>query len=443
MRFVVPLTTVLALLAFSPRAHALQPLEAFIAASRHASFDAREARATLAQRDDEAVLAKWRLLPTLSASAVYTRNQYEAVAVLPANRQVIITPENQVDAFVTLSLPLVDVASWQRVGAADRTRDAAASRLRATERDVEAAVCKTYFQVLANEAVLASAQKALATQEKNLAFVETREAAGVASDLDVRRARADVERARQDVAEATYQVDTSRRALETASGLAPEAGASQLTDDLHPEPPLAEFMAMNSDALPDVAAAVDDAVAQEATARATRASLLPTVSVTGTERITNATGFAGQSAFYQVLLTAQFKLDASVVAQAKSQDAAAVAAHAREDKARRAAMDRIFNAYARVAAQIDKARAARAQVTSSDAAAERARQRYQAGTANFIDVSLAERDLFAAEVARVQADADLAFARVDLRLAAGLAPSSDTVAGDRRDHRAQGGETTE
>jgi outer membrane protein TolC len=354
---------------------------------------------------------------------VYTKNQYEAVATIPLGngqtKTATITPEYQRDAVFTVSVPLVDVGAWQRIRAANRTTEAADARATATLRDVEGSVGKAYFQVLASESVHASAQRSLETQKKNVAFVETRRAAGVASELDARRAQAEVERAKQDVAEAVYQVTTARRALETASGLSPEPGAPPLADDLRAEAPLAELLSVPEDALPDVIAAQRETKAQETVARATRAGLLPTLSVAGTERFTNATGFSGQTSSYQIVATAQVKLDGSVYVQARSQDAAAVAARAREEKARRAAQDRIFNAHARVTAQLDKARSARSQVAASELAADLARQRYQAGTANFIDVSIAERDLFAADVARIQADADLAYARLDLRLAAG------------------------
>jgi len=411
----------------APRtARALEPLGAFVDASRTRAFDAREARATLDQRHEEGAQARWKLAPTLSAQALLTRNQYAAIANIPtgagAPTSVTITPQDQRDAIFTAAVPLVDVGAWERIGAANRTEEAQAARASSTLRDVAGRVALAYYQVLAQESVLASASTALETQRKNLAYVETRRAAGVASELDAKRAQAEVERARQDVAEAVYQVAIARRTLETESGMTPSPGAPALTDDLHTEAPLGAWLAVNESALPDVVAATRDAAAQERTARATRAQLLPTITLTGTERVTNATGFSGQTTFYQIVLGAQIKLDPTVLSQAAAYDAAAVAARAREDKTRRLALDRIFTAWNRVTSQIDKARAARAQVDASALAADLAKQKYDAGTATFLDLAVAQRDLFTAEVARIQADADLAYARVDLRLAAGRTP---------------------
>ena len=62
---------------------------------------------------------------------------------------------------------------------------------------------------------------------------------------------------------------------------------------------------------------------------------------------------------------------------------------------------------------------ARAEQEASEHAAEVARARYDAGTATHLELLEAERDAFAAEVSRVQAEADLAYARFALHLAAG------------------------
>jgi outer membrane protein TolC len=67
-----------------------------------------------------------------------------------------------------------------------------------------------------------------------------------------------------------------------------------------------------------------------------------------------------------------------------------------------------------------KSRSARAQAASATLAAEVARVRYAAGASTHLELVQAERDLLDAEAARVQADANLAYSRVALRLAAGL-----------------------
>jgi outer membrane protein TolC len=90
-----------------------------------------------------------------------------------------------------------------------------------------------------------------------------------------------------------------------------------------------------------------------------------------------------------------------------------------EERVRLAARDQIFGAWQRVHADIIKSRASRAQVKAAELASQYARERYLEGAGTQLEVVQAQRDAFAADVARLQADADLSFSRAVLRLAAG------------------------
>ncbi len=395
-------------------ASALEPLDTFVASGRRVGFDAREARATLAQRDVEVSAANTRLLPVLGAQGTVTRNQYEAKV-----GDKTIVPLNQVDLFLTASWTLIDVGQWERIGAANRTLEAAESRAKSTQLDAERVVSRDYYQVVAAEAVRSAAGRTLEAAEKSAAFVEARRGAGFAQELDLRRAQAEVARGQQLVADATYQVAVARRALETDSGKRPGEGAPTLTADLAAEAPLAEWEGRSLDGHPAVKAAADEVRAAERTSSATRAALLPTLSVAAQERLTNATGFQDRASIYAVSATAAVRFDVSQIVSANAQAHTAEAAKVREERARAVARDRVFGAWQLVKAQIDKARAARAGLEANRLAAQMAKQRYEAGTATFLDVITAERDAFQAEVTRIQADGDLLFARADLRLAAG------------------------
>lgn len=405
----------------APRgALALEPLEPFVASAETHAFDAREARAVLAQRETEADSATVRLAPTLGVTGVYTRNQFEARV-----GDKLIVPENQLDLYLTANMTLVDVGQWERMGATKRTREAAESRAKATRLEVTRLVVRDYYQVVAAEAVLSAARRTLATAEKNLAFVTTRKDAGFAQELDQKRAEAEVAKGRQLVADATYQVAASRRALETDSGKKPAEGAPALDADLTPEAPLADWEARSGSSHPSVRAAQDEARAAERQASATRASLLPTLSVGAQNRFTNATGFQDRSSVYALTATVALKFDATQIVNGNALGDAAVAARIREEKATAQARDRVFLAWHAVRAQIDKAQAARAGLAANQLAARIARQRYEAGTATFLDVVTAERDAFAAEVTRIQADGDLLLGRADLRIAAGSFGKAD------------------
>ena len=113
---------------------------------------------------------------------------------------------------------------------------------------------------------------------------------------------------------------------------------------------------------------------------------------------------------------ATWKLDTTIRPQIRAQDAAAAAARAGEDQARQAAEDAVFRDWQQIRADIESAQSSRAQVAATKLAASLAEDRYESGVATQLDVLQARQDAFSADVARIQADADLAYARVALRL---------------------------
>jgi outer membrane protein TolC len=424
---------VAALLMAPRKAAALQPLDEFVHSAQQQNFDIREQTALMAQRDEEASQSTWKLSPVVSATAAYTRNQYAAIVTIPLDdtgltRSATIQPLNQYEAAFSATLPVVDVGAWERIGAANRTASAAHAQTHSTTLEAQRAVAQAYFQVVANEAVLQTANARHRTAEANLAYVRTRIDAGVAQELDLKRATAELESTRQDIAEAQFQLSTGRRSLATTSGLEPSAGSVELPSDTLSEPQLQGFMVAVAKH-PNVFAAAETALAAERSVNATRAGLYPTLSLTGSERITNATGF-GKSPAYAVGATATWRFDGSIIPATAAAESAAEVTRLRAARALRNVQDVVYNDHQAVIRQIEKTRAARAQQDSSALAASLARQRYEAGKATYLDVLTAERDDFAASVLLIQASADLAYARIALRLAASL-PFDDTKRSQR------------
>ncbi len=409
-----------AIVGVAPPAAALQPLDAFRAAARTQNLDIREASEVTLQRDDEARQAAWKLLPSAAATASYQRNQYTSQVTIPGQGTATITPNNQLDATLTLSAPIVDFALWRRAAAADAVADAQHARTAATRLDADGSVVRAYYQVVAGEGVLAAARRTLAAAEASRDVVRQRVAAGLASELDGKRADAEVEARRQAIAEAEYSLAVARRSLETTSGLAPSDGAGPIADDLREEAPLATWES-RVPGLPQLQAAALDVRAADKNVGVAAAALYPTVSASATERITNAAGF-GQSPSWAAGVSLTWRFDASTIPAVRAQEAARAAAAVREERSRVVARDQIHAAWQLVHAQIGKSRAARAQLEANRTAASLAAERYRAGTATLLDLVVAERDAFSAEVATVQADADLAYGRAALRIAAGGAP---------------------
>jgi outer membrane protein TolC len=398
-------------------------LEAVLAAAARAESGAIEASATARQRVYEADMAWKKLWPTLTAKGVYTENQYESKVTFPASgggggATVTITPQHQLDAFLTLDVPLIDVGAWRRAKAADLTADGARARAESSSLEAQKTAARQYYQLLGARALRASARRSVDAAIESLKVTENKATVGVASKVDLDRARANVEAQRRALAEAEQLCATSRRALATLTALdiADEDGAA-LEDDLHEEPRLEAWGGGESVAA--VRAASIDARAADANLDAAWATLYPTLSAQASERFTNATGFANVNAYYTLSATLQWKLDFSALPGIHAAEAERDAAAARAKKASDAARDEIHDAWHQVRAQIGKARAARAQHESDQSAAQLAKDRYEKGTGTQLEVITADRDAFASDVARIQADADLAYARALLRLASG------------------------
>ena len=413
---------VMALLAPSP-AVALQPLEEFLASAASRNADELESRANVAQQRAQAGVALGRVLPGVAATGSYIRGQYESRVALPtpggATELITITPRDQLQGTAALNVPLVDLANFRRLAAARTSAEGAARQLDATRLQVQGQVVQDYYQLVADVALVSASQRALVVSRESLRLSQLRFDAGAAAALDVDRARADVETQVQQVSASELQVQLASRALESTSGMTPSAsGVVTLEDDLHPEPELPSFQA-GFDELPSVASARLDTRAAEQQADAQRLALLPSLAGTFSEVGTNASGFAGHDWSYQGVVTLSWSFDLTSLANIRSGQAALETARARELRTRLSAGDAIHRQWNTVAAAIARSKSARVGKQAAASASEQARQRYQAGSATQLELLQAQRDAFSADVARIQADADVVNARAQLRVASG------------------------
>jgi len=384
--------------------------------------DQRLAVESRVRADAEYGQAWGALLPALTASGGYTRNQYPGEFDLPTGatttRHVVITPVDQLDATLRAELPLIDASRWLRAAAAAASADAAAERVGSSWDSVRRAVVGDYHALVSARAVLDSARRSLALARAQAEQTQARTGAGVANELELVRAEAEVQRNEQLVADAESLVATSGRALRTATGLEPGTTPSLPEDDLHPEPALAELEG-HLGGLPTVRAADREAAAASRTLTAAGLALVPTVNAQFTQRFTNAVGFQDQSALYNAGVNFSWRLDVPAVHGLIGQRSQLASADLNAEKARDAARDQVHADWQKVKAAITKVKAASGQVTASRRASALAHDRYRAGVATQTDVIQAERDLFSAEVSDIQARGELAQARASLRLSTG------------------------
>lgn len=413
-----------AVLAFSGPVWALQPLQEFLAGARSKSFAAQEQNATVTVRAAEEEVAYGRLLPSLTARGTYSYNQYEAKVTVPgSNTSIVIQPHHQLDAVFLLEAPLVDLASRARHDQAELTLEAAKLQGELVGLDLDRAVSRLYSQYVAAAAAVTAADQNLALAQKNFDVVKTRVELGAGTELDLARASANVERAKQDKTEFELAQSLYGRQLNTLSGLEPGSVTEFPEDSLQPEAPLSQWLGVQDTPVDRLSVKLTEAI--DAGKRASNYALLPTLSATAQERLTNATGFAGKAASYTLQGVLTWRLDYATVKQRELADANLALQQVRTAKTRRDMEDQIFTAHQQIQTGIAKSTAARAQAAATKKAADLALERYQAGAATQLDVTQAQRDAFAANVSQIQADADLAYARLLLRINAGQAMGAE------------------
>lgn len=428
-RRLVPAVALLGCVFSSHPTFALQPVDDFLAHARTWNPQNRTARAATAQRSAEVEVSTGQSLPNFSATGSYTRNQYEVTTAalippgsLPAGLSfpnTVIQPQNQLDASLVLNVPLIDVGQWERRAAAKSTLEGARADERNTQIAVQKSVLRDYFTLLGDEAVLLSAKRNVDVARHNVQLARDRRESGTGSELDAQRALADQAKAEQSVTAAQLAVENTRQDLYSLSGLQAEPASVFPEDDLHEETALENWIGLAS-SVPAVQSAEANRETAEKNASAVKAALLPTIAGMAEERFTNATAFiGGHSAVYLLELSASWKLDTTVIPQLRIVRAAVAAARAEEDRTRLAAEEAVFQDWQQIRADIESARSARVQVAATKLAASLAEDRYAGGVATQLDLLQARQDAFSADVARIQADADLAYARMALRLDAG------------------------
>lgn len=391
----------------------------FVGSARRANVDAQIAVAQ-ADRAQAAFTQAWlALLPSVSATAGWTHNQYPASTTIPnpqtgMSTELVIVPKDQFEGSVRVDVPLVNTSTWFRTQTADASREAARERSRAVNLDVQLRVAQAFYSWAAALSVRDAAERSVAAAGAQRDLAQARAQTGVATELEVLRAQAEVARTEQTRADALALVQTSAHSLAMLSGREVPATANVVIElDLAP-------VTQRLEALPAVAAAEADLTAATAEATAARLALVPTVSGQFTQRLTNATGFQNQAATWNVGLALSWRLDASMVQEWAVTDASRSVAALNAERSRQQAVDTLFAANARLEASRSKLTSARAQVDASRRAAQVASERSLAGAASQIDVITAERDLFSAEVSLISARTDCASLQAAARVAAGL-----------------------
>lgn len=387
-------------------------LDKLLRAALANNYDVRIALSRVDEFRATAGVAGYGSIPTLSAGGGATRSRVSTVGPTPlpsSAAPVRTTLTGSVDASYEIDL-------WKRISsinAAARADLISSEFARDTVRiAVLSNIASAYFTLRALDQQLALAQKTVALREDFLKLTRAQFERGVVSELDVNRAEASAATARAVVPDLKSQVAQTENLLQILSGATPgpivrgESGADEKLA-LPPEVPVGVPSTL-LERRPDLQQAESTLVGANARLKAIKASLFPTISLTGSLGSQSAafgnlfSGPAQTWSFGMALL--------QPIIDANRNKYQVQIYTAREQQAILAYQQTVAQAFREVgdalAARSGYSEALRVQneqVAALRAAREQVAKRYAAGYSSYFEVIDADRTLFDAELARVQA----------------------------------------
>ena len=296
--------------------------------------------------------------------------------------------------------------------------DAAFAQYLATEEarknvhiSLVASVANIYLSLLADKELLQLTRQTLATREEQLKLTKLKFEHGVVSEIDFRQAESLVEGARATLAQQQRQraLDENALVLLLGQGVPGDlpAGAALASTAIGPQLPAG----LPSDLLvnrPDLRQAEQQLIAANANIGAARAAFFPRISLTGTagSASNELTGlFKGGTfawTFAPQMLLPIFDAGRNR-SNLQATQAARDIAVAQYEKAIQVAFREVSDALAGRATLTEQVRAQRAQADAEAIRFKLSDLRYRNGAASYLDLLDAQRSLFAAQQAAVQA----------------------------------------
>ena len=282
---------------------------------------------------------------------------------------------------------------------------------KATHISLVASVANAYLQLLADEELLALTQKTLDARLESLKLVQLKYDNGVVSKLDLQQSLSLVDSARVTLAQQQRLRAQDTNLLTLLVGQA-------IPETLAPGATLAETMlgelpsGLPSDLLavrPDIRAAEQQLIAANANIGAARANFFPRISLTGSagsvsselSGLFKSGSFGWSFAPQMVLPIFDYGRNSATLGSAKAGRAIAVAQY---EKSIQTAFREVADGLAGQATFSEQLRAQRAVAAAEAERFNLSDLRYRNGAASYLDLLDAQRSLFAAQQAAVQAN---------------------------------------
>lgn len=268
-------------------------LEKLVKVALVQNFDVRIAMARVEEYRALAGVANIGSIPLIAAGGNATRNAYSTVGPTPFP-STFPTVNQSYTPNLTVSY---EIDFWRRVAdlqAAARAQLLATEYARETTRiTVIANVASAYFALRTQDRELAVTQRSVAAREKFAVLTRAQFARGVVSALDLTRAEANVAAARATVSDLQRQITQSENLLQVLLGQNPapilrEAATEGALLPESPEVPTGLPSAL-LERRPDLRQAENNLISANAQLKSVKASLFPTISLTGSLGSTSAT----------------------------------------------------------------------------------------------------------------------------------------------------------
>ena len=367
--------------------------------------------------------ARGAWLPTIDGDVTATRIRTTASQGRTAVLQSVLQPS------VSLSYLVFDLGG--RSGSVAQARQdlyAADFTHNATIQNVVLQVEVAYFQYIAERALLLAQRTTVKEAQENLAAAEERRRVGLATIADVLQARTAASQAELASETTEGNLQTARGALALSLGL--PANAPYDIDSTASEQLQVHAVADSVDALIDAAVKnrpdLNAARAQVAAARAQvsqrRASLLPSLQLSGTAGRTYATTIPNGANSYNISLGLHIPLFAGFSRRYDVREAQyqADAAAQQTELLRQQVVFQVFSSYYDLQTSTRRVATAEDLLASATQSNEVALARYKAGVGTVLDLLTAQSALADARAQRVQARLAWSTALAQLAHDAGL-----------------------
>ncbi|MEQ1838764.1 MAG: efflux transporter outer membrane subunit [Verrucomicrobiales bacterium] len=387
--------------------------------------DLRVAEARLLEARSLWKAARFEILPIATSRAAYTNIQTSgARSNFDSGRNFDL---HEVGLDATWELDLFGRVRHS-IKAARATEEALAAQRDALLLSLRAEVALNYLLLRGAQAQLSVAQQNAANQAESLRIAEASLKGGRGNQLDVARAKAQWNATRATVPQYQIDIDKSAHRIAVLCGAAP----SEFRDTLRvttamPRPPARVAMSDPTSLLrgrPDIRVAERNLAAATSRVGVATADLFPRVTFNGSFGLEAGSikglgrSGSGVHSFGPSLTWAAFDL-ARVKQLLKAAGARADAALSNYEQSVLIALEEAENALTEYDRENARLRFLRASATSAEEAARLARQRYQEGVSDFLDVLDAERVALTAQSDAVTSEVRAAIAWVAVYKAMG------------------------